>query len=36
MTELGKMRLVVNVVGRSLLFGWSFALLRMTEEESDS
>jgi hypothetical protein len=24
------MRLVVNVVGTSLLFGWSFASLRMT------
>jgi hypothetical protein len=35
MTELGEMRLVVNVVGRSLLFGWSFDRLRITEGESD-
>jgi hypothetical protein len=33
---MGKTRLVVNVVGASLLFGWSFDKLRMTEGESDS
>jgi hypothetical protein len=28
---MGKTRLVVNVVDTSLLFGWSFDRLRMTE-----